>query len=191
MKKLLSLVMGSSLLLIFPTLVLAAPYMELGYSALTMGDDSDEDADDESKTELKTARVQAILGTEIGNNFAIEGVIGTGVKEDSLEVLTSKLTFEFEEFYGVYARPFVNVTDNVQLFGRIGYHHFKSVIKVEDSVDEEGNRESSVTDNDIAYGFGAALSVTETLAITADYMNYYDYEDLTIKGFTLGLRFGF
>ncbi len=158
----------------------AESYLDLGYSM-----DSFELSDG---TEFEPSTAHLTLGTKLGSNIAVEGVIGTGVVDDSQSFfLGNDITVEMNEFYGIYLRPFVSVTDGIELFARLGYRKYEATV----SSDAGTGTENTDSDKDVSYGIGAAFNVSDATSILVDYMNYYDKENLEISGVSLGLRFAF
>jgi len=97
----------------------------------------------------------------------IEGQVGTGLGDDALTVNGTRITVKNKEFYGVYLRPYIQATDAIELYGRLGYFSGKL------SASGQGVSESE-RKNDTAFGLGAAYSLNKSLAITLEYNQWFD-----------------
>jgi opacity protein-like surface antigen len=86
--------------------------------------------------------------------------------------------------FGAFLRPQLKLGDALQVFGRVGY--FRASLS-----GKSGPVEVKTSGGDIAYGLGVSYGVSDGVAITADYMWYYDKSSVAIKGFAVGAKFGF
>lgn len=119
------------------------------------------------------------LGTKVLDNVAIEGMGAFGVSDSS----TGGLTLKADNAFGAYVKPFVNLGENAELFGKVGYTRFSGTLS--------GLASGAGSDSGISYGGGAAYKFDDSMALVVDYMIYYDKDGTKIYGFTTGLRFGF
>ena len=154
-------------------------YGEVSFASLSVKDKSDAEMGT-----FKPSAIKLTLGKEVHSNLAVEAVVGNGISGDDKIYSDTTITLKAKEFYGVYARPFVKLNEQVELFARAGYLHAKL---------EASASGTSISDSgsDFSYGAGAAFSLTKTTAITADYMKYYSKNEMEISGFSLGLRYKF
>jgi hypothetical protein len=120
------------------------------------------------------------LGSRVMNNVAIEAIVGVGVSDDTV----TNVKVEINDFIGVYVRPFLAISENAEVYARLGF--FRGEI----SASGAGLRVSS-TGSDFSYGLGAAFNVSKDTAITLDYTVFYDKSSITVNGFGVGLRFNF
>jgi len=160
-----------------PTLASAQqkPYVEVGFSAITIKDETNFLGD------YNNGAIKLTVGSEITNWLAIEGTVGTGVGDDTNNVLGVPVTVKTKEFASLYLRPFVKINEQVELFGRLGY--FSGKIQA-----SALGQTVSETDSDFSYGVGVAFSLTNTSAIVLDYMQFYDKESVKITGFGIAYR---
>jgi len=128
--------------------------------------------------------LRATIGTDLNPNLAIEGSFGVGIKSDSTRVYGVNVTGEIDNMFGVYVRPKVAVTPELELYGRLG------VTRAEVSASVPG---MSVSDSgsDFSYGLGLSYRVTSQAAATLDYMNYYSKDGVKVNGVAVGVRFTF
>jgi hypothetical protein len=68
---------------------------------------------------------------------------------------------------GFFTRASVNVSDDLQLFGRLGWQH--SRLKFSDATGSDSDSGS-----DLAYGFGANYNLSKSSYLQASWMSYYN-----------------
>ena len=111
---------------------------------------------------VSNSAVALTLGYRAMKNLAVEGQIGTGIGDDSVSANGTRLTVKNKEFYGVFLRPYIQATDSLELYGRLGYFSGKI------SATGQGVNESN-WENDTAFGVGAAVSISKSLVVTLEY----------------------
>jgi len=153
-------------------------YGELGYSALSaslsvpvLG----------VSVKSEPAMARAMIGISPFAGLGVEGMIGTGVRDDRLRgnaPINSRV--KVDEFLGVYLASRLNLGP-VELFGRAGV--------AETRVRFEGLGTGS--DSGFSYGGGLRLLPTDSLTLSLDYMSYLDKSGVKIDGYTfsVGLKF--
>ena len=146
-------------------------YAEIGFGSLAVEDSG-------WRFVPKIGRL--IVGTKVMDGLAIEGMAAVGFVDSSVGGITLKVN----NAVGLYARPFVNVGDSVELYARLGY--FKGSMTISGaggSISDSGSG--------VSYGGGIAFKITPTTAATIDYMSYYDKDGMQIYGATVGARYAF
>lgn len=153
-------------------------YGELGYTALSasvsvpvLG----------VSVKSEPAMARAMVGISPFAGLGVEGMIGTGVRDDRLRGnggIDSRV--KVDEFLGVYLASRLNL-GLVELFGRAGV--------AETRVRFEGLGTGS--DSGFSYGAGVRLLPTDKLTLSLDYMNYLDKSGVKIDGYTLSLGLKF
>lgn len=154
-------------------------YFELGYSKLSVKS---------SALSLKASpgAITGIAGYQVNENLSLEGLLafGVGGSEAKINGAGSGVDIKVGTGVGFFARASANVTDDLQLFGRLGWQH--SRLKLSDATGSESDSGS-----DLAYGFGANYNLSKTSYLQASWMSYYNKNSTKISGFGLsyGLRF--
>jgi hypothetical protein len=87
---------------------------------------------------------------------------------------------------GLYLKPKVAVSQDIELFARLGYVR----TKVTSSLRLTGTTESESA-SDVSYGFGAAYRINDRWSAVVDYMRYYDKDGVRLQGLAAGLRLKF
>lgn len=150
-------------------------YGELGYTGLTY-------KEPEAKTH--PAEIRLIGGYEVHPNLAVEAMGLFNAKEGNVDFFGQQFKVKVDSIWGVFLKPKVAVTPEVELFGRLGYARSQRTV----SVDGLSLKESA---NSFAYGVGAAYAINKRVSLSLDYMSYYNRENIHIHGPTLGLGIKF
>ena len=147
-------------------------YGEIGYTAMSL-----KNSNNGFDATPKLARF--MVGKDINDNLSVEGMYGTTVsKGNSLGVDTSVDT------YGIFLKPKMEVAKDTEIFARVGWVHLKEKETLNGvSVSSSGS--------DAGYELGIQTKFTKDVYGQLDYMNYYDKNSGTAKGFTvsIGTRF--
>ena len=152
-------------------------YGELGYTSLKL----------EGKVSgvgvtSKPSNLRGIVGYELNDNLAVESMLSLGLRDSSVKVggFNSGGSAEVDNMIGVFVKPKVHVGEGLEVFGRLGATRAKLSIGSENA-----------SDTSIAYGLGASYHINSQLSVNADYMTYHDKDDITLKGFTVGVGYKF
>lgn len=152
-----------------------ALYGEIGYASLRVKD---------SGYSMSPTAIRGILGYSINKNLDVEGMLGFGVSKSTVNVSGTNVDVKVGNMVGVYLKPKVNLSNDVELFARLGYA--KSGI-------EASARGTSISDSgsDTSYGLGVKFKVANNTSLVMDYMNYYDKDGIKATGFSVGMGFKF
>lgn len=115
------------------------------------------------------------LGYRFHPNFALEGEATIGVVEDDI----AGVDVELDHAYGVYGVGYLPVSDNVELFGRVGYAEVEASAGPFDA-SEDG----------IGYGVGAQMRLTDNVGIRGEYTRL-EGDDDGADTFGVSAVFGF
>lgn len=152
-------------------------YGEVGYTPLKL-----EGSVDGIGVTSKPSNVRGIIGYELNDNLAVESMLSLGVRDSAVKVGGFNLggKAEVDNMIGVFVKPKVHVGEGLEVFGRLGATRAKLSIGSENA-----------SDTSIAYGLGASYHINSQLSLNADYMTYHDKDDITLKGFTVGVGYKF
>jgi len=145
-------------------------YVGFQYSLVTYDEDGDE---------AEPTAFVARYGHFLSDWFAIEGRIGLGLEDDSLEVGSLDIDVEVEHIIGVYGVVQTGSIGIVSLYGIIGY----TQIELEGSahgisVDEKANG--------LSYGLGVNIG-----SLSIEYMDYIEDDYYDVTAISLGYIFRF
>lgn len=150
-------------------------YGEIGYTSLKYSG---------AGLSASPAALRGIVGYGLHPNFAVEGMLGFGVKNDTINVAGTSVEVKLQHMYGAYVKARANPTPELELFARLGYAEART------KGTAAGVAVTS-TDGDVSYGAGLNYKFTPSVYVGADYMIYYSKSGEKHKGFTLGLGMSF
>ena len=125
-------------------------------------------------------------GKFINDNFAIEGRIGFGVGDDSVNDSTvGDIAIEIDTLIGVYGVGHVAINDSSSVYGLLGFSRGELTATATDF-----GMSISDDDSSLSYGVGSNIGLSDTLALNLEYVQYLtsDY-DFTAIG--IGMVFSF
>lgn len=153
-------------------------YVELGYSTVKIKDS------DVPGLSFDNAVVTGIVGYKFHPNLAGEVFLASGVSDDSVTYLGQRITSEVKGSYGLFLKPTFMVTNQLELFGRLGFTRSEVEYTVVTT-------RRSETETSFAYGAGLNYHFTNTVYGQAAYMSYYDKNGTNARGLLLGLGIKF
>jgi len=145
-------------------------YVGFQYSLVTY----DEDGDEAEPTTLI-----ARYGQFLNDWVAIEGRIGFGLEDDTLEVGSLDIDVEVENIIGVYGVFQTGSISILSLYGIIGYTH----------IELEGSAHGIAVDenaNGLSYGLGVNIG-----SINIEYMNYIEDYYFEVTAVSFGYSYNF
>lgn len=128
--------------------------------------------------------VRVILGGNLMENLAIDGMAGFGANDGSLTISGVTIKGHVDSFYGVYLKPKAKLSESIEVFGRIGYANSKLTASAPGIA-------ISASGSDVSYGVGGSVKVAKNMSLNLDYMSYYNKNGTSVNGITLGLGFNF
>ncbi len=135
---------------------------------------------EESGYSLTPTIGRLVVGGKVADNLALEVMGAAGFGSSTVGVVTLKVNNAF----GAYAKPYIKINEKVELFGRLGFTRA--------SLTASGPGATiSTSGGDVSYGIGIGVEVAENISLVADYMSYYDKSSISIKGWSVGAKFGF
>lgn len=120
------------------------------------------------------------LGYLINDNFAVEGRLAFGVKDDTVNMYGYHVKVKLDNYVGIYAVPQVPLSDNISLYGLLGWN------KVKVKASYMGSSDSG-SDSSLAFGAGIKMPVADNANL------YLEYAKLAsdTKSLTFGVNFKF
>lgn len=153
-------------------------YGELGFSQIELESDALPGYSSDNDT------VTAILGYKFHPNISGEVFLAGGLDTEYVNYGGTRIGSEVKNSYGIFVKPHMMLTDQVELFGRLGY------LESELEVSVPGG---SATDSDgsFAYGAGVNYHFTDRFYGQFAYTSFYDKDEDTAQGYTLavGMKF--
>ena len=91
---------------------------------------------------------------------------------------------ELNHFYGAYVRGTIPIADAFYPYAVVGFTRGEVEYK------NPGVSEKSSKD-DVSFGVGADIRLTSNTDLNLEYMNYFDKDDVSLDGFSLGFTYRF
>ncbi|WP_431257263.1 porin family protein [Roseateles chitinivorans] len=145
-------------------------YGDVGYSFLNLKSDD---------PTIKPGALRGIVGWDLHPNVAIEAMLATGLKDDTVDGVKFKVT----RSYGIFVTPKYSF-DQFEVFGRVGYADSK--IKASGL-----GLSGSDSYGSFAWGLGGRYNFSKTIYGGLDYMQYYKKDGLKVDGVTLNVGYRF
>jgi opacity protein-like surface antigen len=140
------------------------------------------------RVESNPKSIGAFIGYTLNENFAAEGLIGTGLGGTDVKVngasQSNPVTSKTDYLYGAFLKPRAKLNDEFELFGRLGYIKGKFT-------SSNSSASSSDVKGDWAYGVGANYYFNKTTYVSASWMNFYNKDGVKFDGWTVGLGIKF
>ena len=134
--------------------------------------------------EVKPTALVGRFGKYINNNFAIEGRLGFGLQDDSINFLGIDVTLDIDTLIGVYGLGYVNINDSSSVYGLIGFTRAEataSALGISVSSDESG----------LSFGVGSDLGIGNNVSLNIEYIQYLNKSNFDFRSLGLGIIFGF
>jgi len=160
----------------------AQTYGEIGYTTVSFDDSSFG-----STWKSSPKALRGLVGYELNENLAIEGMIGLGLGNDGIKVKGQNVlgaNLKIDNMYGVYITPKVKLANNLEGFVRAGYAHVKGTVS-------DNGQSSSGSESGFSYGLGARYAFDKNMSLNFDYMSYLDKSNAKATGFTVGVGYKF
>ncbi len=136
------------------------------------------------------------IGYHINDIFAVEGRLGLGLTGDKFAALNNgsvvSASIDLDSITGAYVSAtypplrFMNVN-------AINVTALAGLVVVDRTISGSSVlvNQSPETGGGMSYGVGVDLELTELSALNAEYISYYNADDVTISGYSFGLKIKF
>lgn len=154
----------------------AEGYLGISHSFLTYEDDAfNEDFDLGALVGQAGARFNPYLSAELRAGF--------GTYDHTVSVNSASASIEVDYLIGGYGLVGIPTESPIYPYVIAGMTQGKLSISAQGP---GGSASASESESDFSYGVGAKVSVTDKLALTAEYLRYFDESDYEISGITIG-----
>lgn len=161
-------------------------YIEIGHLAAKHEFDS---------IDAKTNGIRLTLGKDFAPNWAGEIIFSPGTSNEtgSTYVGGTKINYDLKlkNIYGVYMKPKYMATQDLELFGRLGFAGVGRDMTLVNASNPADRFSGSESGSDLSYGFGMKYNLTPEVSLVADYMSFYNKSNVKINGYTVGLGYRF
>ncbi len=127
------------------------------------------------------------LGKNLSSFYGVEGVYASGMSDSSSTALGTTVNIKMTSSYGLYVKPKAQVTDSIEVFGRVGYVSIKSDFTV------PASPSNNISNNGTSpsWGLGTSMKFTDKIFGTLDWMQMYKKDGADVKGFGLSVGYKF
>lgn len=153
-------------------------YGEVTYDTLSIKDTSST-----QRGTVKPTATRLTVGNVVMDNLAVEASYIIGAASDTYSA-DPTISVKIKDAYSIALRPFINVTPELEVFGRIGKSHSNTEAKA-------GATTVSGTSNDMMYGVGAAYTVAKDVKAVVDYTMSPESDGSKTTRMGVGVRFNF
>ncbi|NCT97275.1 MAG: porin family protein [Comamonadaceae bacterium] len=153
-------------------------YGEIGLSQLKI-----EAEDGPLSAEAKPGLLTGTLGYQLWPFLAIEGQVAGNVMKDEIKLngVNTGVDAKIPHMYGLFLKPTLPLGDRVEVFARAGVVRTKLELSA-------GGLDVDDTGTSGAYGLGINVNLSRMSYLQANWMNYYDKDDIKVQG--VGLMYG-
>ena len=144
-------------------------YFGLQYALVTYDEDGFPDAQ-------PTALVLR-YGQFVNNSISVEGRLGIGLQDDTVNFLNTDVDIEVDSVFGVYGLFHAGSSDNVALYGVLGFTKGKLTASIPGD---------SISESDSGLSFGVGVDIQ---SFNIEYMLYLDEDFYSVSALSLGYNF--
>ena len=158
-------------------------YGEASYQMTTLTDTSGD------LGKFKTNGISLGLGNVVMSNVAVEGFYNLP-SSTATNTRSGTATIEIKQkaTYGFAVRPFINVTDDIELFGRIGRTFGQNEWAYKDATSTDGGTDNIASN---FYGLGVAYKISKEVSVVADYKKLTGISNPSVSATSVGVRYNF
>ncbi len=143
----------------------------------------------QSVPDISFTTLSAKAGKSLNDNFSAEFRLGSGVSNESLSATGGEVTFDVENYYGVYLKAGNAVNEAIYPYFVVGYTKLK--LGAETQVNGFGNTSftasASDSESDISYGIGLDLGNKADIIFNLEYINLLNKNGTKLNSFSFGL----
>lgn len=137
--------------------------------------------------EAKPSIFSGLIGYQIHPNLAIEGYLGAGAGNATMTEngINYGEEFNFDSSFGVFAKPRLEVSNDMELFMRLGYLQNKI------SYSNINKMMLNEAQSSVAVGLGANYYFDSRTYVTGSYVSYNNKSGFKLNGLSIGLGYKF
>jgi len=156
-------------------------YVDAAYTLVAI-----EDTSSSNLGTWKPTMGRITFGKEISENWAVEGFITQGINSDTLTISGVDFKVKGNTSYGVAIRPFLKATNDLEIYGRVGWIQNKFTL----SADALSTSED-YTWNQYLWSLGVAYKISDNFSAIIDYTKFTKKEDANTTSTAVGVRYNF
>lgn len=114
--------------------------------------------------------------------FAIEGRFGVGLEEDTQNINGVDVSVELDTLMGAYGVGHIYFGKSSSVYGLIGISRVEGTVKAPSIP----GATASDNENDLSYGIGVDVGITQSISLNIEYVSYVTKTDLDLSAIGLG-----
>ena len=142
------------------------------------------DLSDSSGDSVSPSAIVGRFGVYINESVSVEGRLGIGAGDDTIDAGPFDIAIELDTLYGVYGVGHMPINESASVYGVIGF------TQAEATASAMGFSES-FDDSGLSYGIGADIGISDTVALNLEFMQYMSKSDFDLTGVSAGVTFSF
>ena len=133
------------------------------------------------------------LGSNIDENFSVEGRLGLGLSDDTITATdgidTASISLELDTLIGVYGLGHLMLNESSSIYALIGFTKVDGTVSA--SLTGFGSGSASEDETGLSYGIGADIGVGNNVSLNIEYAQYINKSDFEISALSACVKFGF
>jgi len=125
------------------------------------------------------------LGKYINDWFSLEGRVGAGIEDDSLNFPGTDISLNIDSVIGVYGLGHIDLNQVASVYGLLG------VTRAEATVSSPGLIPNSEDEAGLSFGVGADLDIGNRISMNIEYLQYLNKSNFDFSAIGVGFIFGF
>ena len=136
----------------------------------------------------KPSAFSGLVGYNVHPNVDVEGFLALGAGESDMTFngVNSGSKLKVKSSFGVFVKPKVMVSPELEVFGRLGFLENKFESNVKNS-----QTTTTSTNGSFAFGVGANYYFDKRTYVTGSYMNYNNKDGFKVNGLSIGVGYKF
>lgn len=151
-------------------------YAGIQYAAVTYSEDGFAD--------VNPAAVVGKYGYYFNDFIAVEGRLGFGISDDSINISGIPVTLKIDSLVGMYAIASLPLSNAASVYGLLGF------TRAELTASALGLSVGG-SETDFSYGAGAEFSFGNNTSASIEYMSYLTESDFDVNAISIGINFAF
>ncbi len=124
------------------------------------------------------------LGVNVTDVFSVEGRLGLGLQDDTVNVFGTDVTMEIDSLIGIYGVGHININRTSSLYGLLGLTRAEATLSAPGFISESND------ETGLSFGVGADIGIGNNVALNIEYVQYLNKSDFDFSAIAFGVKFG-
>ncbi len=137
--------------------------------------------------QAKPLTFSGLVGYQVNPYLAVEGYLGLGAGNATTTENGTNYgeKFKINSSYGVFVKPRIAISNDMELFARLGYLESKF------SDSNTDNTIPKTKQGSVAFGAGVSYYFDHRTYVTGSYMSHHSKDGFTVTGLSIGVGYKF